>query len=147
METSSCQLLPLRTSTERGFSMSCLQWLFAGGNHPKRRARSDVPALPMSNVPAPSDTVMLAWALAGRTITPRNNRNKSGDVEQKADFLIRGLSAEILCPCLVWGTARSGTPGRTRTNSVCASGWSAENAPTPAWGTHPSSDAVLRSRY
>lgn len=114
METSTHQLLPLRASTERGFSMSCLRWLFAGSNHPKRRARCDAPALPMSNVPAPSDTVMLASALAGRTVTPRSNRNKSGDVEQKADFLIRGLLAEILCPCLVWGTARSGTPGRTR---------------------------------
>lgn len=48
---------------------------------------------------------MLAPALAGSTITPRNNRNTLGDGEQKTVLLIRGLSEEILCLCLLWGTA------------------------------------------
>lgn len=50
---------------------------------------------------------MLASTLAGSTVTPRNNRNKLGDGEQKAVLLIWGLSEEI-CPCLVWGTGHSG---------------------------------------
>lgn len=76
VQTSTCELL---SQGEEGFSMSSSPpdggWQVAPPKTLSKRGRARTPVWRM---------VMVAPALAGSTVTPRNNREKSGESEQKA---------------------------------------------------------------